>query len=787
MRDSESEPATEAASSLASAPKRTAREAVRLQLRDAGYDPIPVDGKEPRLAAWQTLTSTTHDTIKSWTKRTRETNSGVLTQKTPTFDIDIPVDAPADAIERLVRDCYADCGVLLTRFGKAPKRAIPFRTDKPFKKITASLTAPDGKVHRLEFLGDGQQFVAHGVHPDTRRPYTWQGGELWAVGRDRLPCIDEAAARQLVDDAIELLVVEHGYTLKEKSSSTPRSEAPPRSEQIDRLVGARERSYAEATLRGRADELAVMHEGDGRNAKLLDAAIRLGTMVAADWIDASLVEDTLVKGALATGLGRMGEQSWVACRETVQRGFGYAREYAAPSLEDADAAAEAAMASWGGAANEEAFCNEMYGKADAEKGTAKDDGTKAKDDGTKAKADDAKANDDDDAKANNDDDAKAKANDGTKKANGHDAGADGGAARSSATEARRLIKTSAEFIASLRPPDYIIKGVLQRRFVYSLTAPTGGGKTSLAMRLAAHVAFGLPLVERQVKQGNVLFFAGENPDDIRMRWIKLAEEMGLDVNTSRICWIDARVPLSKKELRQRIAAEVAQLGEVALAIVDTSAAYFEGRDENDNVQAGDHARNMRSLVDLPGGPTVLVTCHPVKNPDLENLVPRGGGAFVNEVDGNLVCLSKGGGIVEVHWHVKFRGPDFAPIPFKIRPGQSEKLKDSDGDLMWTVTATPVTAAEQQAVEDQAARRQGELLTAMAAAPGGSLNELAQRAGWFNQKAEPNKTLVQRTLQDLKNKGLAKKEGDTWLLTKAGAAKAKELVERAEREMERSPY
>ncbi len=142
-------------------------------------------------------------------------------QKDTDFDIDITEQAAADAIEWLVRDRYADCGVLLARFGRAPKRAIPFRTDKPFKKITANLVAPSGELHRLEFLGDGQQFVVDGVQPDTRKPYSWFGGELASVKREDLPCIDESEARQLVDDAVELLVAEHGYALKRiRSRST---------------------------------------------------------------------------------------------------------------------------------------------------------------------------------------------------------------------------------------------------------------------------------------------------------------------------------------------------------------------------------------------------------------------------------------------------------------------------------------------------------------------------------------------------------------------------------------
>jgi AAA domain len=91
-----------------------------------------------------------------------------------------------------------------------------------------------------------------------------------------------------------------------------------------------------------------------------------------------------------------------------------------------------------------------------------------------------------------------------------------------------LIQTSAEFVAGFVPPDYLIDGLIQRRFVYSMTAPTSAGKTSIVMRLAAHTALGLPLGNREVEQGKVLYLAGENPDDVRMRWIKLCEEMGVE-------------------------------------------------------------------------------------------------------------------------------------------------------------------------------------------------------------------------------------------------------------------
>ena len=532
-------------------------EAVRLALLGAGFDPIPVNGKEPKLAGWQTLTDSTREDVIRWTSQRRhEINTGVVTKRTPAFDIDILEQAAADAVERLVRDRYSGCGVLLTRFGLAPKRAIPFRTDRAFKKITATLVARGGELHRLEFLGDGQQFVVDGIHPDTREPYSWIGGELGVVGRDNLPHIDEAEARRLVDDAVELLTVEYGYTLKEKAQPRGEDRAPP-SKADPIAVGPRERAYAEAALCGRAADVAAMAPGSGRNDAALRAATRLGTMVAAGWVDARAVEDELAAAAEAKG------KSKHDVRGTVRRGLGYGAQYPAPSLGEANAAAESAMA----AANKAAMVGNFHPSADERGAERKDRGGEDR---------------------------------GGEDRGGEDSGA-GTDAGARPLASRQLIKTSAEFVASLRPPDYLIKGVLQRRFLYSMTAPTGAGKTCIALRVAAHVAFGLPLSGRPVKQGRVLFLAGENPDDVCMRWIKLAEEMGVDVNTDRIIWLGARLPLSNKTTRRQIDAEVASLGEVALVVADTSAAFFEGDEENSNVQLGNHARMLRTFVDPPAG------------------------------------------------------------------------------------------------------------------------------------------------------------------------------------------
>src|SRR5262245_41421024 len=50
-----------------------------------------------------------------------------------------------------------------------------------------------------------------GRHATTKRPYTWHGGEPGTIRRDELPYIHAEQARQLVNDAVELLCSAFGY------------------------------------------------------------------------------------------------------------------------------------------------------------------------------------------------------------------------------------------------------------------------------------------------------------------------------------------------------------------------------------------------------------------------------------------------------------------------------------------------------------------------------------------------------------------------------------------------
>jgi hypothetical protein len=308
------------------------------------------------------------------------------------------------------------------------------------------------------------------------------------------------------------------------------------------------------------------------------------------------------------------------------------------------------------------------------------------------------------------------------------------------------LHSSAMFCDNFTPPDPLVEGIIMRGFIYALTAPTGRGKTAVALHVAHCVALGRKLGDLEVEKGRVLFLAGENPVDVQMRWIAMAQQLDFDRDTIDVKFITKRLKLSGSmgDLRSAIGRD----GGFDLIVVDSSFAFFEGEDENSNAQQGAHASRLRELTTMPGNPAVLVLCHPTKNASDDNLQPRGGGAYVAEIDGNLT-ITFNNEIPTLHWQTKFRGPDFAPVAFQLRSVTHQDLKTAKGKLISTVVATVLSGAEQEAIEDATYRDEDSVLQTIGKHPGQSLADYAKTLGWTNKKGEPNKTKVHRIVQRLK--------------------------------------
>jgi hypothetical protein len=344
----------------------------------------------------------------------------------------------------------------------------------------------------------------------------------------------------------------------------------------------------------------------------------------------------------------------------------------------------------------------------------------------------------------------------------------------------RLVLTMSKFLDGLAQSDYVIDGLLKRGFFYSFTAMTGGGKTAIALaiaELASNRKRRRRLGNHDVEHVRVLYIACENAEDVRERLIGMESKMDFDRADLDMFVIDKVFDLEKN--MERIRKEVEEFGgNIGLVIIDTSAAMFQGADENNNPQMINHAKVQRRLCELPGRPCVVALNHPTKGAATpEQLLPRGGGGYLNETDGNFTAWAYGERLSRFHWTGKLRGPDFEPIVFRLPTIFSTKLADAKGRLMPTVMAEVATDAQVIETEEKAKFQETRLLTAMLNRPNGSLTEWAEDCGWMNQGkpgevAQPNKSLVRRVMKRLTDTKRAEKIGNDYTLTRKAKDAAK---------------
>src|SRR5262245_2605155 len=297
----------------------------RVKLVTLGYQPIPVlsGRKRPALPGWEEA-RTDLETVSAWADgRPGELSTGIRTSDTPGFDIDIRDEKVADEVQQALLNMISGGGTILKRVGQPPKRLIPFRCVTPFKKMSATFKAPDGAVHKVEVLADGQQFVAEGIHEDTQQPYRWaENVSLLNVAHVHLPLVDEALARRFIAEASEIMRRAGWVEVGAKNGKAPN---------VTQIISAKVREigtgssiYGRTALRDECEKLAAMPKDSGRNNALNTAAFSLSQLVAGGELQEADVVNHLFAAAEKCGL--VAEDGAASVRATIASGAKAGRE-----------------------------------------------------------------------------------------------------------------------------------------------------------------------------------------------------------------------------------------------------------------------------------------------------------------------------------------------------------------------------------------------------------------------------------------------------------------------------
>lgn len=191
--------------------------------------PIKPGHKRPLLDNWQKTHLGTDD-IARYGKHGVGVLCGQGAQPVAAIDIDT-MHGPLAA--RFAAWCHEHLGATCERVGNAPKTLMVYRaamagwsktTGAWFEDNPPRFDAEGKPVrHRIEVLGNGQQFVAYHTHPDTGRPYQWVDffGDIEATRAADLPVITEVQVEEALQ-VFEAMAAEAGLVrVSSSKTSTP--------------------------------------------------------------------------------------------------------------------------------------------------------------------------------------------------------------------------------------------------------------------------------------------------------------------------------------------------------------------------------------------------------------------------------------------------------------------------------------------------------------------------------------------------------------------------------------
>jgi hypothetical protein len=165
------------------------------------------------------------------------------------------------------------------------------------------------------------------------------------------------------------------------------------------------------------------------------------------------------------------------------------------------------------------------------------------------------------------------------------------------------------------------------------------------------------------------------------------------------------------------------------------------------------------------------------------LLPRGGGAFLAEIDGNLTCWLHDDALVQLHHTTKIRGPGFEPMTFKLEKFTTPELVDAKGRMIPTVRAVHVAQADEEQQTTRAREDEDWVLARLLQFPeNNSLAEIAIGLGWTFKSGEVAKSRVQHAIDRLNKEkpALIVKRREKWTLTEKGKEAAREAAIRFDR-------
>lgn len=248
------------------------------------------------------------------------------------------------------------------------------------------------------------------------------------------------------------------------------------------------------------------------------------------------------------------------------------------------------------------------------------------------------------------------------------------------------------------PMQWLIKGVLPKAELGILFGASGSGKTFVALDLAFSIARGIAWRNRRTTKGRVVLIAAEGGSGLGKRGEAYAQYHGFDLRATQDLHVITAAPnfLDSDDISEVIA-EIKNLGDVDMIVIDTLAQVSPGANENTSDDMGRVLANIRLLHEAIGAMN-LVVHHAGK--DLSK-GSRGWSGLKAAADVQIEVLRHDNGEREIIIEKMKDGEDGVRWGFKLEV--IDLGVDYDGDV---ITSCVAVEAEVSKPKDELDERKG---------------------------------------------------------------------------------
>jgi len=245
---------------------------------------------------------------------------------------------------------------------------------------------------------------------------------------------------------------------------------------------------------------------------------------------------------------------------------------------------------------------------------------------------------------------------------------------------RSLFSDITNLIKNISAPDYLIEELIEMDTIGAFIGSSSIGKSFMAISMAASVATGTMFAQKAVKQGKVLYLAGEGLNGITRRFSGWMQHTDIQIPKGSI-HVSNKTIYMNEEGASTLLAEIAGIEQdINLVVIDTLARHMTG-EENSNRDMSSFITEVDKIREVHGC-VVLIVHHTGHSSDKSNRA-RGASAFYASLDFEFLLNGdkKGAGTIEGTKNKE--GTIYPKRGFSLAPVELNGIKNTKGGPVTT--------------------------------------------------------------------------------------------------------